>query len=402
MPSIKIVLDGRKKLKDNMFNLSIRVCHKGKVQYLPMTKITVKQYNQVFVTKSMDKESIEFRAKADEFRARCERIFGEMSVFNPTKFREKVYSKEKELPKTLVLKDLFDYYIENYRGITIRTRKHFKLAINLLESFQPDLRVHDITNEFLHDFEAAKIKQGLSKSTISGVFRNLRRIINYFTYEKKTIPSSFQYPFGRGGYSITSSWPKKQVMTNSEIKKVIALKDFDSVEQEFARDCWVFLYRANGINFADLLKMRWDSIKGRHIVFFRKKTENTRKNNIKPITVPLTPKLKKLIDKIGVMDSPFILGMLKEGYSENTFENLSHKMRSNLNEELLEIGKKIGLSVPLKLKTARDCYASTLRRAKVSKDDIGDMMGHANSIVTEHYLDSLDLEETFEINKHIL
>ena len=104
MPSIKIVLDGRKKLKDNMFNLSIRVCHKGKVQYLPMTKITVKQYNQVFVTKSMDKESIEFRAKADEFRARCERIFGEMSVFNPTKFREKVYSKEKELPKTLVLK----------------------------------------------------------------------------------------------------------------------------------------------------------------------------------------------------------------------------------------------------------------------------------------------------------
>lgn len=402
MPSIKIVLDGRKKLKDNMFNLSIRVCHKGKVQYLPMTKITVKQYNQVFVTKSMDKDSIEFRAKADEFKARCERIFGEMSVFNPSKFRERVYSKEKEIPKTLVLKDLFDYYIENYRGITIRTRKHFKLAINLLESFQPDLRVHDITNEFLHDFEAAKIKQGLSKSTISGVFRNLRRIINYFTYEKKTIPSSFQYPFGRGGYSITSSWPKKQVMTNSEIKKVIALKDFDSVEQEFARDCWVFLYRANGINFADLLKMRWDSIKGRHIVFFRKKTENTRKNNIKPITVPLTPKLKKLIDKIGVKDSPFILGMLKEGYSENTFENLSHKVRSNLNEKLLEISEKLKLSVPLKLKTARDCYASTLRRAKVPKDDIGDMMGHANSIVTEHYLDSLDLEETFEINKHIL
>lgn len=402
MPSIKIVLDSRKKLKDNKFNLSVRVCHKKRVQYLSIAKITVKQYNQVFITKSMDKDSIEFRAKADEFKARCERIFGEMSVFNPSKFRERVYSKEKEIPKTLVLKDLFDYYIENYRGITIRTRKHFKLAINLLESFQPDLRVHDITNEFLHDFEAAKIKQGLSKSTISGVFRNLRRIINYFTYEKKTIPSSFQYPFGRGGYSITSSWPKKQVMTNSEIKKVIALKDFDSVEQEFARDCWVFLYRANGINFVDLLRLRWSNVQGRHLIFFRKKTENTRKNNIKPITVPLTPKLKKLIDKIGVSDSPFILGMLTEGYSENTFENLSHKVRSNLNEKLLEISEKLKLSVPLKLKTARDCYASTLRRAKVSKDDIGDMMGHANSIVTEHYLDSLDLEETFEINKHIL
>jgi len=378
------------------------VCHKGKVQYIPYIKITKSQYNQVFVREAMDDGSIEFRKSVNEFKSKCERVYAEMSVFNPSKFRERVYSKEKEIPKTLALKDLFDYYIENYRGITIRTRKHFKLAINLLESYQPDLRVHDITNEFLNDFESTKIKQGLSKSTISGVFRNLRRIINYFTYEKKTIPSSFQYPFGRGGYSITSSWPKKQVMTNSEIKTVIAFKDFDSVEQEFARDCWVFLYRANGINFVDLLRLKWSNIQGRHLIFFRKKTENTRKNNIKPITVPLTPKLKKVIDKIGVKDSPFILGMLKEGYSENTFENLSHKVRSNLNEKLLEISEKLELSVPLKLKTARDCYASTLRRAKVPKDDIGDMMGHANSIVTEHYLDSLDLEETFEINKHIL
>ncbi len=116
----------------------------------------------------------------------------------------------------------------------------------------------------------------------------------------------------------------------------------------------------------------------------------------------LTPKLKKLIEKVGVKDNPFILGLLKEGYSENTFENLSHKMRSKYNERLLEISEKLELSIPLKLKTARDCYASTLRRAKVPKDDIGDMMGHANSVVTEHYFDSLDLEETFEINKHIL
>jgi len=350
----------------------------------------------------MDDGSIEFRKSVNEFKSKCERIYAEMAVFNPTKFREKVYSKEKEIPKTLVLKDMFDYYIENYRGITIRTRKHFRLAINILESFQPDLRVHDITSEFLKDFEAAKTKQGLSKSTIEAVFRNLRRIINYFMHEKKTIPSTFPYPFGKGGYSIGSTWPKKQVLKNSEIKKVISLKSFDTLEQEYARDIWVFLYRANGINFADLLKMRWDSIKGRHIIFFRKKTENTRKNNLKPITVPLTPKLKKLIEKIGVKDSPFILGKLKEGYSENTFENLSHKMRSNFNAKLLEISERLGLSVPLKLKTARECYASTLRRAKVSKDDIGDMLGHANSIVTEHYLDSLDLEETFEINKHIL
>lgn len=67
-----------------------------------------------------------------------------------------------------------------------------------------------------------------------------------------------------------------------------------------------------------------------------------------------------------------------------------------------KVGGDLHLSVPLKWKTARDCYATTLRRGGVSKDNIGEMLGHANSIVTEHYLASLDIEKTNEINQHIL
>jgi len=262
--------------------------------------------------------------------------------------------------------------------------------------------VNDITPEFLKHYELTEKEKGVSQSTINGVFRNLRRIVNYFTHEKKTIPKSYEYPFGPGGYSIKSFYGRKLVMTNDEIQKVIDFKDFDNKDQEYARNIWVFLYRTNGINFADLLRMRWSHIQGGYLMFYRKKTESTRKNNIKPITVPITSKLQELIDKLGDRDSPFILGLLKEGYKENTFENLSHKVRSKLNENLLEIGVKLNLSVPLKLKTARDCYATTLKRAGVSKDNIGEMLGHSNSVVTEHYLASLDIEKTQEINQHIL
>jgi len=113
-------------------------------------------------------------------------------------------------------------------------------------------------------------------------------------------------------------------------------------------------------------------------------------------------KLQGLIDKVGVTDNPFILGLLDEGLTENTYENLSHKIYSNINEKLLEISKKLNLSVTLKLKTARDCYATTLFRAGVLKDYIGEMLGHSNSIVTEHYLASRAIEKTHEINQHIL
>jgi len=37
-----------------------------------------------------------------------------------------------------------------------------------------------------------------------------------------------------------------------------------------------------------------------------------------------------------------------------------------------------------------------------SRDDISQMMGHSNSIVTEHYLSSIDTERTFKINQSLM
>ena len=112
--------------------------------------------------------------------------------------------------------------------------------------------------------------------------------------------------------------------------------------------------------------------------------------------------MKSIIDKVGVKDSPFILGKLNDGYTEKMFDNKNHKLKGQINAQLEIISQKLNLSVPLRTKTARDSYATTLNRAGVSKDRIGEMMGHSNSIVTEHYLASLDRETVFEVNKHLL
>jgi integrase len=324
-----------------------------------------------------------------------------MGIYNPESFRVLVRQKDKEIPKTLILKDLFNYYIDNYEGITLKTKQHFRLSINKLESFQKGLTVYDITPEFLRHFDLAKQKEGLSRSTIDSIFRNLRRIINYFTLEKKIIPNTYEYPFGRGKFSIKSFFARKLVMRNDEIQRVIDFQDFDNKDQEYARDIWLFLYRAHGINFVDLLRMKWTNIQGDCIIIYRKKTERTRKNNVKPLTIP-TEKLQRIIDKIGIKDSPYIIGLLEEGYSENTFENLNHKVRPKINDNLLDISNKLNLSVPLKLKTARDSYATPMKRAAVPIIYISDTLGHTSPVTTEHYLDSLDIDIVKEINKHIL
>jgi integrase len=162
------------------------------------------------------------------------------------------------------------------------------------------------------------------------------------------------------------------------------------------------LYRFNGANFADLLRMKWSQINGNYIFFTRKKTEATRKNNRKPIIVPLTDKLKDSIACVGDKKSPFLLGLLSEGYDENFFKNRNHKIRQQINQKLKDIGDQLKLSQPLNLGAARDCYANTLDKQNIPVKQISQMLGHSNVVITEHYLAGLNPDITFGINETIL
>jgi integrase len=321
-----------------------------------------------------------------------------MNPFDKSRFRELIYQEEKVIPEGLKLKDLFQRFIDTNESIKIRTRDHYKTTKNVFETFKPGITVWDVTPELLTRFERERMLKGSSEATASSYIRHLRSLINHFSKVEKLIPESYQYPFGKGGYSVGNYWGQKLVLSNKEIIRIAELNEFDSKEQEYARDIWLFLYRCNGINMADLLRMKWTNIKGDYFIFKRMKTETTRRYNKKDIVVPITPKVQELIDKVGVKDSPFILGYFKEDFNDYTFRNKINKVTIPINKKLGEISEKMKLSVELKLKTARDSYATTLKRAGKSKDEISEMLGHSNSVVTEHYLASLDMEKTFDIN----
>jgi integrase len=402
MATFTLLLDRRVKKKNDQYNLSIRVISGSEQIYLNISQMTKEQYNQIFVKKTMDTKSISFRESCYARLSKCERIFMGMKSFDKQKFRKLFFAEDEEEFESLMLSDLFDRFVKNYTNLKPQTQKHFKYSKSVFESFNPGMSVTEVSAVFINRFVKERIESGVSQSAVNSNLRDLRRVVNYFMNEEKVIPDSYQYPFGKGGFSIQNYFPRKLVLSNSEIASIIELKEFDSKQEEYARDIWEMLYRCNGINFADLLRMRWDNIQGDYLIFFRKKTETTRKSNKKEIVVPLSPKLKELIEKIGVKDSPFILGKLKDGYSDSMFENKNHKWKKIVNQRLDEISKRLNLSIPLRIKNARDSYAMTLRRAGVSKDNIGDMLGHSNSIVTEHYLGSMNPETTFDINKHLL
>jgi integrase len=403
MATFNIVLDKRSKLKGGKYNLAIRMVDRNDVMYINIQRMTEIQYEKLFINKKVkDEESRKFLEICNGYVAKCEKIFAELKPFNKETFRKRFWEPEDDKPKSLILTDLFEYFIENKQNIKPTTIDSLRYTRNRFVDFKPSVSVGDITVGFLRQFEKNEIDKDNSRATIDHHMRNLRTILNYFIHHVKIIPKEYEYPFGPGGFTVSGYFPSTQVLKEAEIQSIIDLNQFESEQHRYARDVWVLLYRFNGANYADLLRTKWNQIKGDFIFFERKKTETTKKSNRKPIIVPLTDKLKDSIDRVGDKTSPFILGKLKEGYDEIYFKNRNRKLRKRINQKLNDIGKQLELSQPLNLASARDCYANTLDQNNTDIKKISQMLGHSNVVITEHYLAGLNPNITFGINNPIL
>lgn len=285
MATCSLVLDKRVKLKNENYNLSIRIIDGKNQLYLNISKMTERQYNKIFIKKDMGQNTIEFRRQCQEQITKAEKIISHIKVFDRNIIKQSFFKKNTQENQTettqisLKLDDLFKTYCEENEHLSIRTKIHIKQSKNVFTRENNDLTILEVTPEFLKKIERKRLQEGVSISSINSNFRDLRTVINYFMKKKNVIPTGYFYPFGKGGYSICEYFPKKQVFTNDEISQIINLDKFESRDEEFARDIWELLYRCNGINFADLLRLRWDQRNGNCFVSSRKKTENIRKKN---------------------------------------------------------------------------------------------------------------------------
>ena len=407
MATFKLVLDKRLPVGDT-YPLTVRVSHQRKNVYLSLNKfLTVKQFEQVFVKTSFDKKTKKFIDDCEEYIDRAKTIFSKAVPFSPATFRKAFYNKNFDVTiedeMDLLIEKLYKRYLDIGLAsgrISIGTKDNYGYASRSLLKFKPDLNVLDVTPEFLSSFETWYLKDGNSLATVGSIMRSLRCIINHFIKEE-IIPNSYKYPFKK--YQIPDYTPPKLVITNDEIQSIVDFKDFDDVLEEYARDIWLLLYRMNGINFVDLLKLRWDMMKGNHFVFIRHKTRKTRRNNIRPIKVGITDKIQSVLNKVGDKESPFVLGLLKDGYDDVYLKNKNQKLKVKINSNLKKISKKLNLSVSLDISLARDSYANTLKRANINTLKISEQMGHSDPKTTSrHYLYMFDQDTLDEVNDSIM
>ena len=112
--------------------------------------------------------------------------------------------------------------------------------------------------------------------------------------------------------------------------------------------------------------------------------------------------MQDIIDKYAeqTKDSPYMLPILtgKEATPYSAYRKVEH----NTNYKLKNIGKTIGLKIPLTTYVARHTWASVALHMNIPVATISEGMGHNSYKTTQIYLESIDVATINEANKKII
>ncbi len=401
MIRFKITLDKRSQKKDGTFPLKLRVTDYNKVRFIPLNAdYTEVQFESIFGNNAK-KSYAEYKVAAESVLHRAIEIEKTLKPFNYKVFKDLLFSNQDFNRRSGVyVGDLFDDVIKRSGGLSSKnTTLSYKTTKNSLLKFKPNLMIHEITPSFLREYESWYIQNhgGVLTATVAIYLRNLRTIIN----EQKNLgklPEGYVYPFGRYRYIIPEVRRAKTTLKRDEILKILNCEQFENEDEEYARNLWLFQFYCNGVNLKDLVKLKWSDQIEQSFVIKREKTKNTTRGNPQLIQIPIGVGMKKYLELVGDKKSEYVLGFLQGNPSESTILNKKLVVGKFMNSNLIKLGIRLGISIKLTTKVARDAYATSLKKSGVSTEIIAEMLGHTSTAVTRNYLDSFDQEHLHQIN----
>ncbi|MDR1919020.1 MAG: site-specific integrase [Tannerellaceae bacterium] len=272
------------------------------------------------------------------------------------------------------------------------TYSSYRSMLHKIEQFAGrEIPFSAITVDWLNRCERTWAAEGLTYSSMSFYMRNLKCIINQA--RKDGIVKEVQYPFGKGRYEVPNGSSRKLALTLGEIKQLVSYTDGMEETEEY-RDLWFFSYLCNGINFKDMLYLKYSDIVNGEIGFVRAKTARSTRH-AKMIHAVVTPRMQAIMDRWG--NPPVTPGTLIFKYAkgkENNFEKMElvRKTVARCNKVLERISCQTGIP-KVTTYSARHSYATVLKRSGANIAYISESLGHSNLAITENYLASFEQEE---------
>jgi integrase/recombinase XerD len=255
--TIAAILDDRKANKEGDFPVKIRVTYKrNRKYYLTGKSLKVNEWNILPTSKSRAikeiRESIEnsfslVRSNVEAIAEKGGFSFDALNIRLGRAAGDTVNSALKARIQNLK------------KGDQISTMQLSEYLLKSLELYtNRNLDFETITVDWLKKYEKHLLKNDKSYTTISMQMRVIRTLMNQA--KRDGVIKETQYPFGKDKYEIKEGVNTKKALTLNEIKQIFHFSDGSETTDRY-RDLWIFSYLCNGINIADLVKLKFKDIK---------------------------------------------------------------------------------------------------------------------------------------------
>jgi integrase len=424
-----IFLDKRRVIKnsDGLYPVKLRMysnlTKKAKL-YSTDVNLTVEDFEMIFNSNSKIKgKNRDIQLNMNELEERAYRIASDLSPFTFSSFEKKLYrNKDAAINIAYHYKQKYQALIRNNQIATASSYdlslKSFglflldKVNFNSLEEKEAEiikatknLTFYDITPEWLRNYENFHVKKHhKSYTTVAIYLRNLRAIFNDAINDNDIKNEIYPFGKGKGKYQIPNSQKKKKALKNDQLALLFNFKP-ESPEQEKAKDFWFLSYALYGINFKDLSLLTFENIKDDKIIYYREKTINTKRTNIKEITVHLNDYSRRIIEKYSIKNpskTDYIFPILNKKDSPLEQLNKVKTFISFINLYFNKLAKSAGIDFNISTYWARHSFATISIRNGASMEFISEALNHSNLNVTKEYFAGFEDETKKEFANNLM
>jgi site-specific recombinase XerD len=271
-----------------------------------------------------------------------------------------------------------------------------KDAYNSVRKFNRNktLNFEEITPAFLEKYEAdLRSRQG-TDGGISVKMRTLRALFN--SAINRGLVKQNIYPFRAYKISKLKGKGIKKALTFDDVQNIISLDLSNHPKLINARNYFIFSFYTRGMNFADMMKLKWKDVVDGQIFYTRAKT----KTNFR---IKILPPVQEILVFYRENDngSSYVFPiLLRDEMTPVQIENRKKKTLQQYNKDLKEIASLCEINKTVSSYVARHSYANCLKQKGVATDIISESMGHQNVAVTQAYLKELDnslIDEAMEV-----
>lgn len=244
----------------------------------------------------------------------------------------------------------------------------------------------DMTHRKLEKYETYLRSRGGTNGGISVKMRTLRSLFNYAITGGAA--KKEHYPFDDYKIAKLKGKTQKRALTREQVRIIENFPVHEHSKLTDARNYFVFSYYTRGMNFVDMMLLKWSNIIGDRIYYKRTKTGGN-------FSVKIHEAIKPIVEYYKQQANPtsYIFPiLLKDNLAPNQIDNRKKKVLAQYNKALKEIGKLLDIGDDLTSYTARHSYATNMKHAGASIAVISESMGHKNTEITEVYLKQFDNE----------